>query len=98
MMVPTIHLNGTSRDALLRQILQAKETICTAVEALANAAPRMQDYYVQGPEAYPAARREHEKRMHRLADYLHELNEIAEKIHMQGTGSPAPLRPPWRYP
>ncbi|HZU91403.1 MAG TPA: hypothetical protein VE993_19280 [Stellaceae bacterium] len=89
MMVPTIHLNGTSRDELLRQILEAKEAICKAVEALANAAPNMRDYYVQGPDAFPAARREHEKRMHRLADCIHELNEIAEKICAQGRGSAA---------
>ena len=46
MMVPTIHLNGTSHDELLRQILDAKEAIRKAVEALANAAPNMRDYYV----------------------------------------------------
>jgi hypothetical protein len=98
MMVPTIHLNGSSPKELLRQILDAKEAIAKAIEALANAAPHMRDYYVQGPEAFPAAWREHDKRTNHLADCIHELSILAEKIREQGKGRTDPPRPPWRYP
>jgi hypothetical protein len=80
MMMPTVHLNGTSRDQLVEEIGAAVAALQAAVTAMVEAAPNARDYYVQGPDAYPAARREHESRLHRIADVIHELSTIYETI------------------
>lgn len=80
MTLPTIHLNGTSRAALVDAHYAALVGVQHAIEALADAAPNARDYYVQGPDAYPAARREHEARMHKLADVAHELSALLEAL------------------
>lgn len=46
MMKPTVHLNGTSGEALLEQITDASNAISTAIDGLANASPNARDYYV----------------------------------------------------
>ena len=80
MQTPTIHLNGTSREHLLNPICYAIYTLQTAVEALAETAPNARDYYVQSMDVFYAAQREHEQRMHKLADVIRELNAIGEAI------------------
>jgi hypothetical protein len=77
-MTPTIHLNGTAGESLIKDNLKALRSLQDAVEALQGAAPNGRDYYVEGPQAYSVARREHETRLHRLADTIHEINAIAE--------------------
>ena len=84
MIFPTVHLNGTSRDALLEPIMAALQAHHEVINALAQVAPNGRDYYVQGPSAYGEARREHEKRMHRLADNVHELTQLAEHLSNRG--------------
>jgi len=81
--MPRVHLNGTSKDELLRQQLAAISALRVAVEGLAQAAPNARDYYVIGPTAFEAARKQHETRMHRLADNIRELTAIAEAIDQQ---------------
>ena len=83
MTMPCIHLNGTSATELTAQLTAAYRACNAAIEALQEAAPNARDYYVISPEAYPAARREHEARMHRLADIQHELLAIMENIDEQ---------------
>jgi hypothetical protein len=63
--------------------LSALRSLQDAVEALQNAAPDGRDFYVQESNAYSQARLEHEKRLHRLADCIHEINEIVEAINDQ---------------
>lgn len=84
MIVPTVHMNGTSKDELLRQIEIAHAAINHAIEGLAGAAPNARDYYVQGPGAFPQARAEHEARMHKLSDVMSELLALNEAIYEQG--------------
>ena len=80
MMIPTVHLNGTSQQALVDGYLDALSGVRAAIEYLQQSAPNARDYYVQGPDAFGAARREHEARMHKLADVAHELNAILEGL------------------
>lgn len=80
---PTVHLNGTSRAELEDQIREAHGAVSNAIEKLQDAAPNARDYYVNGPDAYPKARREHEARMHKLADVAHELLAIFAKLDEQ---------------
>ena len=51
MMVPTVHLNGTSKCELMRQVMGARIALHTAIDALQQACPNGRDYYVQGPDA-----------------------------------------------
>ena len=78
--VPTIHLNGTSRDELLRQVQDAGQAVFQARDALAKASPNARDYYPQGKHAYPAARAEHDRRARALLAVEEELSQLAEAI------------------
>ena len=79
-MIPTVHLNGTSRDELARMNLEALDAVRKAIGALHAAAPNGRDYYPQGPRAWEAARLEHEKLSHKLADVVRELMAIVQGI------------------
>jgi len=78
---PIVHLNGTSREELLRQLIDAGHAINNALDMLRAAAPHQRDYYVSPePLAYQKARQEHEKRCAALALVQNELQQIAEAL------------------
>lgn len=52
---PTIHLNGTSRDALLEQARAVSDALYRVLGALSDAHPNARDYYPQGDGAYTRA-------------------------------------------
>ena len=66
MLVPTVHLNGTSKQELLNQNAIAIADIEAARESLQAAAPNGRDYYPQGPTALKQATAEHLDRVRRL--------------------------------
>lgn len=78
--IPRIHLNGTSAQDLLDEMFEAKHALDQAIEALQRATPNARDYYVIGPNAVAEAREGHEARMHKLSDVAAELNAIMEGI------------------
>lgn len=80
---PRVHLNGTSKDELLRQNLDAMRAVEKARQAIATAAPHGRDYYVIGPAAYTLAREAHDARLQALADIYSELEAIAVAIDQQ---------------
>lgn len=80
MVVPTIHTNGTSREALLDQICNAGNAVRTAIDALCDAAPNARDYYPQGDNAYQMSASEHARRVDALRAVLNELQDIAESV------------------
>ena len=55
MILPTIHLNGTSAEMLLDGYRQAMDAVETAREALGKIEFNARDYYVQGPSAWTEA-------------------------------------------
>jgi hypothetical protein len=77
---PTVHLNGTSRDALREGYCKATAAIRAAGNALAEAGPNARDYYPQGPGAFEAARAQHQSRLDRLAAVREELYQILESL------------------
>lgn len=77
---PTVHLNGTSRDALLESYCEAINALHEAGRKLAAAYPNARDYYVQGDEATAGAMKQHEARLAKLKEVIGELEEIAEHI------------------
>ena len=80
--LPTVHLNGTSRDTLLEGYIAALDALRLAREALQAAAPNARDYYMQ-PNSFALAVEEHAIRWTRLArlrETLDELNTLAEHV------------------
>ena len=80
MMLPTIHMNGTSTRMLLWGYSDAISGIQTALEGLASAAPNSRDYYPQGRDAYATAYAEHDARKQALMKVLNELQVLAEHV------------------
>jgi hypothetical protein len=83
MLIPTVHLNGTTGEALRDQYTDAAIAVQKAINALCVAGPNARDYYVQGPDAGFAAQREHEARVKVLKGVRDELAAIAEGIQDQ---------------
>jgi hypothetical protein len=80
MMTPTIHLNGTSRDELVSQYVAALDALHNAMQALIKMAPNGRDYYPQGDDAFPQARREQIARLSKLDDLYKEIEGMALRI------------------
>lgn len=80
MMTPTIHLNGTSRDALVSAYLIAIHRIEGALSAMRDTVPNGRDYYPQGAGAIEMAIAEHLRRMKAIEAVRDELAQIAEAI------------------
>jgi hypothetical protein len=78
--VPTIHLNGTSKEVLLEDYCNAIHALHEAGSALAKAYPNARDYYPQGNGAINAAMDQHDDRMNRLRGIIKELEVIAEAV------------------
>ena len=78
--VPTVHLNGTSKQALLDQLQEAIGAIEDAGKALARAAPHGRDYYIQKDNPINAAMDQHDARMEKLRSIVRELEFIAEQV------------------
>jgi hypothetical protein len=82
-MVPTVHLNGTSREMLVDQLSDAAQAVHAAGRELALATPNGRDFYPQGPAAIGRALAEHNDRMLRLQSVARELEEIAQAVDVR---------------
>lgn len=80
MIIPTIHLNGTSRDSLLEGYAASVLAIRNAIVVLGYTAPNARDYYPQGAWAYQEALGEHRARLAKLDSVLAEIEAIAEAV------------------
>jgi hypothetical protein len=78
--IPSIHLNGTSRDALVEGYCDAIDALHDAGRKLAASYPNGRDYYIQGQEAVQLAMAEHETRMRKLKEIISEIEQIVEAI------------------
>ena len=84
MILPIIHLNGTSVNSLADANDTAAHAIYAAIGALSATAPNARDYYPQGEEAFAQAVREHTARMAHLQAVLDELLVISEHLANNG--------------
>lgn len=80
MIVPTIHLNGTSKEQLLDDLGEASNALDAAYRALKECAPNGRDYYPQGAAALRQATEEHLDRLRRLDAIKAEVNALAVAI------------------
>lgn len=78
MILPTIHLNGTSKNNLFDGYVTALLAVEAAIDAVAQAAPHGRDYYPQGDHALRQAQAEHQDRLRRLNAISEELHQLAE--------------------
>ena len=81
--IPTVHMNGTSYDELMRQVLDAHKAVQVASIVIQDMAPNGRDYYPQGDAALAAATAEHRDRRNKLESILEELEDITRGIRNQ---------------
>lgn len=74
---PTLHLNGTSKKALVDEYEAAYDAVGRALEALRVVTVHGRDYYVQAdyPTCLYRAQDEHQAMQNKLADVRRELEE-----------------------
>lgn len=80
MMVPTLHLNGTSRTELLNEQLNVLQALRLARAAMIAASPNGRDYYPQGKGAFEKAQDEHTDRVRAIEDVLAKVEALAMAI------------------
>jgi len=80
MTIPTIHLNGTSKDRLIEDLCNASNALNDAYAALKQTAPNGRDYYPQGDDALRKATQEHMSRLKRLDEIKGEINKLTIAI------------------
>lgn len=86
MKIPTVHLNGSGADSLLKQFRAVGEAVHSAIEALTAAAPHGRDYYVQGGDAFAEAQAEHLERLAALQKILKDYQTLAIDVSNQRAG------------
>jgi len=87
MMLPIIHSNGTSREALIEAYVEALTAIDYALDAIKYTVPNDRDYYPRGPDATHAAWREHTERVRRLHEIRDELYALSEHCELSPNNS-----------
>jgi hypothetical protein len=80
LMIPTIHLNGTSRESLVEALCEAHRALHEAGRKLAATVPNGRDYYPQPDGAINKALDQHYARMAKLQEVIHEIETIAEAL------------------
>lgn len=83
-MIPTVHLNGTSKQSLLDGWEEAYTALTLALDKLAQAAPNGRDYYPQDvagqrPALYKA-QDEHRARMQKVQSVMDDLQALCEAV------------------
>lgn len=78
--VPIIHLNGSSREALIEQLREVAWAVQKAQEALAQAYPHQRDYYPKDG-LYEQAKAQHEWRRKQLADLQASIEAETEQLY-----------------
>jgi hypothetical protein len=78
MILPTIHMNGTSKADLLDRYMTALMAVEAAIDAVAQTAPHGRDYYPQGDDALRQAQAAHQSRLIRLHAIVLELDTLAD--------------------
>jgi hypothetical protein len=80
LILPTIHINGTSKEQLYEDLCNALYAVSAAREAVQAAAPNGRDYYTQSGNALQQALAQHAERLRALQTVYDELEAIAEHI------------------
>ncbi len=79
-MKPIVHLNGTSKEDLLQQYLDAGHALQAALEAMRGSYPNGRDYYPVGADGYQQARNRWDAHLAHVREALAECQATAEHI------------------
>jgi hypothetical protein len=82
LMLPTAHINGTSKSELFDKLFLALDAISEARSAVQATAPNARDYYPQGDMAIRRALSEHVGRLEKIQQVYDELHAIAEYVQL----------------
>ena len=82
---PIIHMNGTSKRALIDQLCTAYRAVQDAMDALRQASPNGRDFYPE-PGRLQKAEAQHRARQERLQAVLESLEAEAEAIDREYPG------------
>lgn len=82
--VPLVHLNGTSKGELLKQYRSAVSAVAAAREIVMASGPNGRDYYPYEGAPMRRAQDEHLARLERLEQVQAELEAIHTMIEEQG--------------
>lgn len=82
LIVPLIHMNGTSKRMLLQQLEDAYDALQLAYDALRQASPNGRDYY-HTPGLYAKAVAQHTKRQQAIDDVMASIQSEYEEINFQ---------------
>lgn len=80
--LPSIHLNGTSREMLREDYMKAYDALIEFRDALQSIEFNARDYYVQGPDAFTRARAERDTQFQRTGELMAYL-----EAHLMHIGS-----------
>jgi len=83
MPMPTVHLNGASRESLVQQRTDVADALRDVEDAIRQAWPHGRDYYPQGPDALTTAQEAWRERVTVVAEMREEIMEEALRIHRQ---------------
>lgn len=86
LIVPTVHINGTSKTQLVADLEAAQKALDAAFAAMCGAMPNGRDYYPQGNEAHGNAMKQMRARLDKLIEIQTEITQIIEAVHEQKGG------------
>lgn len=78
--IPTIHLNGTSKERLIEALCAASAALDDAYKAMKQTAPNGRDYYPQGPDAIHTAEAQHMARLKKVDEVKDEIDALTLAI------------------
>lgn len=81
-MIPTVHMNGDTRQSLIDQNMAVYYAADKLLTALDGASPNGRNFYTQGPKAFSDAQTEHTARWVAVNKIRHEMETII--IALQG--------------
>lgn len=94
LVVPTIHLNGSSRERLTGALEKAAEAVRLAQEALTETSPHGRDYYVQAdPTVFINACLQYTNQVMALEDIGAQLYAVWEAINAGKTEADVEICP-----
>ena len=80
LIMPTVHMNGTSKKDLLEGYCKIIHALHAALKALQDEHPNMRDYYTQPTGTFERVREQHRSQFMRINSVLQEIETIAEGI------------------
>ena len=83
MLIPKIHMNGTSGAELLQQACDVMAALNDSLEAMRKATPNGRDYYLQGESAAKEAREQFSNLYRAVEDVRLEFEVLAMGIDAQ---------------